>query len=343
VIPLSLRAFGMMTSVGLDGPSTCAAIRCAISQFKETSFRHRSGKPLVGSAVPLETPYRGREKLVRFATGAIRECLQQTGSVKSAQIPLLLCVAEASRRGRLAGLDDRLFDEVVAALGVAFHPESSVISGGRVGGARALERARGLIGTLRLPFALVVGVDSFLVGPTLSAFDENYRLLTGQNSNGFIPGEAGCAVLLGPGTAAGDVLRIDSLGFGIDPATIGSDKPLRADGLFEAFRALKADAGLSLVDADYRYTDCNGEQYGFRNDRLAISRHLRQLKSRFDHLHPADCIGEVGAAVVPCILGLALEAARKNYAPGPGVLGHVSNDTGERAAFILRPPPGGKR
>jgi len=119
---------------------------------------------------------------------------------------------------------------------------------------------------------------------------------------------------------------------------------LRADGLVEAYRAMHADGGVTLDDADYRYTDCNGEQYGFKEDRLAISRTVRKLKYRFDHLHPADSIGEVGAAVGPCVFGLALTAARKGYAPGSetqatpgrGVLCHFGNDDGERASLLLR-------
>ena len=66
------------------------------------------------------------------------------------------------------------------------------------------------------------------------------------------------------------------------------------------------------------------------------SRTVRKLKSHIEHLHPADSIGEIGAAVVPCMLGLAWMAAHKSYAPGPGVLCHCSNDEGERAAMILR-------
>ena len=45
--------------------------------------------------------------------------------------------------------------------------------------------------------------------------------------------------------------------------------------------------------------------------------------------HPARTLG----------MGLALAAARKGYAPGPGVLCHFSNDDGKRAAMILRYGP----
>jgi 3-oxoacyl-[acyl-carrier-protein] synthase-1 len=312
-------------------------MRAAISGFGETRFMDAAGEWVIGCPVPLEQPWRGRAKLARLAAPSIQECLAFAGSVKPEAIPLLLCVAEKERPGRLDGLDDRLLPEVQSLLAVRLHPRSGVIARGRVGGAVAVELARKLIYDERLPRCLVAGVDSFLVGPTLEAYEAKQRLLTAKNSNGFIPGEAGTAVLLGPaGVAGGAELRCLAIGFGRERATVESEEPLRADGLVEAYRALHADGGVTLDDADYRYTDCNGEQYGFKEDRLAFNRTVRKLKARFDHLHPADSIGEVGAAVGPCVLGLALTAACKGYAPGSGVLCHFSNDDGERAAMLLR-------
>ena len=60
-------------------------------------------------------------------------------------------------------------------------------------------------------------------------------------------------------------------------------------------------------------------------------------KEEFDIWHPADCIGEVGAAALPCMLGVALFAARKAYAPGANILCHLGNDDGKRAALVLCP------
>jgi 3-oxoacyl-[acyl-carrier-protein] synthase-1 len=326
----------MVTGVGLSAPATGAAIRAALSRFVETKFLDRGGEWLVGSPVPLDPPRRGLEKLEVMAAAAIRECLMAAGRVKPERVPLLLCVAEPERPGRLADLES-LLARVQDALGFRFEPRSALLPRGRVGGMVALDWARRWIHEEGIPRCLVAGVDSFLVGPTLDAYEARERLLTSKNSNGFIPGEAGAAVLLGPPGAAGpDELRCLAIGFGRERATVESEEPLRGHGLVEAFRALHSDGGVTLDDADYRYTDCNGEQYGFKDDRLAYSRVVRKLKARFDHLHPADCIGEVGAAVVPCILSLALTAARKGYAPGHGVLCHFSNDNGERAAALLR-------
>jgi 3-oxoacyl-[acyl-carrier-protein] synthase-1 len=86
---------------------------------------------------------------------------------------------------------------------------------------------------------------------------------------------------------------------------------------------------------DYRITDSNGEQYLFKEAALAVTRTLRTRKELFEIWHPADCIGETGAAAAICALGVALAATRKHYAPGNGALCHFSGEDGERIAMIL--------
>jgi 3-oxoacyl-[acyl-carrier-protein] synthase I len=333
--PVAVLASGMVTGVGLNAPSSCAAIRCAIDNFSETRFMDNGGEWIIGSQVPLEQPWRGLPKLIHMVVPAIRECLAQTGDVRPEMIPLLLCVAEKERPGRLQGLDDELFHDVEADLSVHFHPRSRVIAHGRVGGALALVEARRLIYEERLPLCLIAGVDSFLVAATLEAYQEKDRLLTSKNSNGFIPGEAGTAVLVGPPLASNEPeLLCLGIGAGQESATIDSEEPLRADGLVTAFRAAFADAGTTIDDLDFRLTDSNGEQYWFKEAALAMTRTLRAIKFGFDIWHPADCIGETGAAIGPCVLGVALAAMRKHYAVGPGVLCHFGSDEGERHALI---------
>jgi 3-oxoacyl-[acyl-carrier-protein] synthase-1 len=334
--PLAILGSGMMTGVGLNSPATCAAMRANISAFAETRFMSTTGDWFFGSEVPLEKPWRGLAKLSRMAASALGECLATVPGLKPEAVPVLLCIAEKNRPGRVDGLDTRLLPEVEKLLGIKFHAKSCTVARGKVGGAVALEMARKLIYDEGVPHCIVAGVDSMLIAHTLSSYESRNRLLTSLNSNGFIPGEAACAVMLGLPKQGATEMRCLALGFGQEKATVDSEEPLRADGLVEAFRKLKDDGGVTLDDAEYRYTSCNGEQYGFKEDTLAISRVVRKVKPFFDHLHPADSVGEIGAAVGPCILGLALTAARKNYAPGHGLLCHLSNDDGERAAMILR-------
>ncbi|MFZ1416325.1 MAG: hypothetical protein WAS73_17360 [Defluviicoccus sp.] len=341
--PVAIVGAGMMTGVGLTAPASCAAIRCAIDNFSETRFMARGGEWIIGSAVPLEQPWRGTAKLVKLLAGPVRECLDLIADAAAEPVPLLLCVAERERPGRLDGLDNALFHEVQRELGITLHANSEMFQDGRIGGALALRLARKLLYRAEAPHrhVIVAGVDTFLVGATLTAYDERDRLLSERNSNGFIPGEAGAALLLTrPERVTGEALLCTGLGFARETATIEAEEPLRADGLTAAIKGALAEASTPIAAIDYRITDISGEQYGFKEASLALSRLLRVRKEEFDIWHPADCIGEVGAAALPCMLSVALAAMRKRYAPGPAVLAHLGNDDGKRAALVLAPVRG---
>ena len=326
----------MVTGVGLDAPSSCAAIRCAIDNFTETRFMDNSGEWIIGSQVPLEKPWRGLSKLVYMAVPAIRECLAQTEGARTETIPLLLCVAEKQRPGRLQGLNDELFQLIQSELGVRFHPGSGTIPRGHTAGALALLEARRLIYEQGARYCIIAGTDSLLVAATLDAYQNSNRLLTSNNSNGFIPGEAGCAVLVGsPGVSRNKELLCTGIGSGHEEATIESDEPLRGNGLVQAFRAAFAEANTTIADVDFRITDANGEQYCFKEAALAVTRLLRTRKELFEIWHPVDCIGEIGAAIGPGTLAVALAATRKRYAPGNNILCHFGCDDGERIATVI--------
>src|SRR5260221_14676114 len=79
---IAILASGMVTGVGLDAPSSCAAIRCAIDNFSETRFMDQEGEWIIGSQVQLEQPWRGLPKLVHMVVPAIRECLALAQSTR---------------------------------------------------------------------------------------------------------------------------------------------------------------------------------------------------------------------------------------------------------------------
>ncbi|SFW48366.1 3-oxoacyl-[acyl-carrier-protein] synthase-1 [Pseudomonas sp. NFACC09-4] len=334
---LCIIGSGMVSAVGLSAPASCAAIRCAIDNFQETRFIDRGGEWLIAAGVMLEQPWRGRAKLIKMAARAIAEALQSAPGIDPQQTPLLLGLAEAERPGRLDGLDNSLLQAIEAELGLRFHPDSCIIARGRVSGAVALLDARTLIYQGGHRYVLVAGVDSFLAAPTLDAFEDRQRLLTSQNSNGFIPGEGAAAVVLTPPVASTEPqLTCIGLGFGMEKATVeAEDMPLRAEGLSQAIRAALGEAGCGLEQMDYRLTDISGEQYYFKEASLALGRTLRVRKEHFHLWHPADCIGEVGAAIGPAMLAVALAASRKGYGDGPNIFCHLGNDAGERAVALL--------
>jgi 3-oxoacyl-[acyl-carrier-protein] synthase-1 len=333
---LAIMASGMVSGVGLNAPASCAAIRCGIDNFQETRFMDSGGEWIIGSSVLMEKPWRGTEKLSKMLASALQECLSSDSTLTLEEIPIFFCLAEKDRPGRFAELEERIFLETQEEMGVRFHEKSGLLCHGRVGLGVALQQARRLIYGENIPRVLIAGVDSLLVGPTLSTYEEQERLLTSQNSNGFIPGEAAAAVLVGPGRATNEAqLLCLGVGSGVERVTEQSELPLRADGLVQAIRAALAEAGCSLGAMDFRITDVSGGQYSFKEASLALTRILRERKEEFDIWHPADCIGEVGAAIGAVILAVCLAATRKAYAPGNNILCHLANEDGHRAAIIL--------
>ena len=336
VRPLAILGTGLVTSVGLSAAASCSAFRAKITNPFETRFIDSGGAWIMAHQVELERPWPGLNKLAKMAALAIGEALAGLDKGQWHRLPLLLCVAEAERPGRMTGLDDRLLPLIQSELGVSFAPSSALVPQGRVSVAVALAQARALLASSDIPGLLIVGADSLLSWPTLSHYEREDRLLTESNSDGFMPGEGAGALWVGAGGRGLPLMWCTGIGFGREPAHIDSGEPLRADGLTHAIKASLDDAGRQLHELDFRITDNSGEQYYFKEAALAISRTLRQRKEAFDIWHPAECTGETGAASGVAVIATADDACRKGYSPGPHVLSHWANDAGQRAAVTLQ-------
>lgn len=334
-IPLSIDRVGLVTAVGLGAEQSCAAFRAKVTKPVQASFLGADGEFLAAHQVELDEPWTGLERLSKMACMAIAEALHDVPVSRWNDIPLLLCVAEPGRPGRRKDLDIELISAIRSELGVSFSNRSAVIAQGRVATVVALSHARTVLNESGVEQVLVAATDSLLNAATLRHYGEQDRLLTQENSNGFIAGEGAGALLLSRDVAPGALL-CTGIGFGRESASIESGLPLRADGLSQAIKAALTDAQCDLGDIDFRITDLAGEHYYFKEASLALSRALRHRKEEFDLWHPAECTGEIGATAGISMLALAWAACRKGYAKGPGILLHLSNDDGPRAALTLR-------
>lgn len=334
--PLAITGVGMVTGVGLNAPASCAAIRCAIDNFQETRFMDSGGEWLMGCAVPLEQLWRSKDKLLKMAALSISECLKGNKQINPKLTPLVLCLSEHERKGRVIDDDHQFFLDLQNEMGLKFHEKSRVVARGHMAVAVALKQARVMIQELNVTHVLIAATDSLLVGPMLAHYEEHDRLKTSTNSNGFIPGEAGAALVVESGNAKQDKqLFCRGLGFGVERAHVYSDEPLRADGLVAAMKESLEDAGHGESILDFKITDLSGEQYYFKEASLAFSRIDRTKREEFDLWHPAECIGEVGTAIGLIMIGVVKAACEKGYSKGGVILAHLGNDEGERSSMIL--------
>ena len=263
------------------------------------------------------------------------ESLAHLPAEKRTYLPLCVCIAEKDRNGRPEDLEKFIVTELEDECGIRFSREHTlVLSVGRVGGLVALEKARALMAGSGVTRVLVAGVDSLLVARSLGWLQDADRLLTPDNSNGLIPGEAAGCVLLERNAPDAGAIVCTGVGLAEEHVTIYSDEPFRAEGLSLAVSSALAEAGIDLSECGVRLSDLSGEHYYFREAALTVSRLLRREGCR-ELWHPSECIGEVGAAIGPILLGYAAVAARKGFLPGPHVLVQSSGDAGWRAAACL--------
>jgi 3-oxoacyl-[acyl-carrier-protein] synthase-1 len=331
---VSVLSCGAVTSVGLNAEATCAAIRCGLTNPTTTRFMDSSGEWLIAYEAPLSAA-RGHSKVMAMCVQALRECLAKVPRQDWNSIPVFVCLAESTRAGGATHAPTEFLADLQRAVECKFSADSAVIAGGRVGVAMALQSARQLLDQNRARHAVIVGTDSLVEWQTLRALVEQGRLCTNRNSNGFIAGQAACAVLVGLYDAAA-AAHVEGIGFGDEPAPIDSEIPSRAEGLTVAIRAAFLDAGVTTFEPDFRISGLSGEQFFFKEAAVAASRALKYRREQLELWHPADCVGEVGAAVGPLLLAVAHSAYAKGYAVGPRALLHLSNDGSERAAILVR-------
>lgn len=331
---MSILGKGLVTAVGLDAPSSLAAIQAKVSNPSETRFTDEAGEWLSAHRVPLESTLRGGARLARMAAMAAQEALAGVPVGQWPGIPLLLCLAEEGRPADYPRVDDRLIGVIEHELQGRFATASSCLALGRVGVTVALKQARELLARPDVERVLVVATDSLIDGSTLRHLEAQDRLLTSRLSNGFMAGEGAGALLLGRTVGRG-ASHIAGLGFGLELAHITSGEPLRGEGLTQAVRAALAESGVPLHEVALRVSDLSGEQYYFREAALVLSRLMRQNREDFDLLHPAECTGEAGALAGLCCVALADELCRSGRLVHNHVLVHLSNDGGQRGAIIV--------
>jgi len=329
-----VRAVGMACPVGLCWAPACAALRAGINRKQVSPYVDNQGREIVTSHLRdlLDLRSTPTQRWLFFLTHALQDILEQTSATAFEQLPLLVSLP-ASAADKPYSVDF-IVRELSARLKVALNPRRvRVFTEGSYGGYAALAAGRELVRRREFPACIVAGAESMMCARTLLRLHEQRRLLTEDNSDGVIPGEAAACVLLSPhkqGLAA-----IRGMGFAKEPSSLENDVPLRADGLTASARAALDEARLALHDIDFRFSDAAGESFYFKEQALLVSRVLRERKEEFPLWLCAEALGDTGAAAGLCGMVWAIAGWARRYAPGPRAMGFAGNEQGGRAAVII--------
>lgn len=334
---VSLSCLSMISPVGYTPQSAAAALRAGISAFRELPYRHRDGDNIMGAMVPaVAVETRGRERLMALAH-LVFETLPQEfiESLPWDHMPLLLCLPETQRPGPRS-------KEIVSNLslgnGKALRPSQILcIEGGSTAAFQAIEQARQMLATTSIPACLILAIDSLIDARVLAWLDADYRLKTSEQTDGVIPGEAGCLIIVGRTPIARTSVTLCGIGLAQEMATVRNEEPFLGKGLASALRMALAEAEIEMHQVDFRISDVAGESYAFEELVLAQTRLMRQVRSSQPLWHPADCIGDCGAATGLIQFAWAEQAFARDYAPGDIVALHGSSAFGARATAVLKP------
>ena len=347
VEPADIVSAGMFTPVGLSARAAAAAIRGSIGRAFEESVYNRRTEPQIIARIGSEylTPLARVDeqgmttthyRMLQLGAPALAEAAEGM----SEPLPLMLALPEVPPGARDPigpAFLEQLSTEAEVKLALA---ESRVFRQGGAGGMFALAEALELLAKKAAPYVLIGGIDTFMSPRRLEEASLEGRLKASDTMDYFIPGEGASFLLLGaPGRAkrAGErvLAEVVGVGLGNEPGHRYSSKPYRGDGLAETFRNLFAQVPAEYPPVGCVYAGFTGENLPAKEWMVASTRNSK----RFDNEevavhHPADCVGDAGAALGPIMLACAAIGLQRGYRTSPCLVWSTSDNEARGAALL---------
>lgn len=338
---------GMMTAVGLTTAETAASVRSATMLFAETSIRDHSfepftlaeviedGLPELVKEVADSSGLTVREaRMLRLASMPLRECLKSLMAGTAAP-GLILALPETQTTLPLDGM--RFLQLLAQQTGHSFNlKQSGAPHVGRAGGLTAIGQAADTIRQGRAEFMLAGGLDTYRDLYVLGTMDMEKRVKSAVHLDGFIPGEGAAFLLLArPGAAAQAGLTplasISQVFQALEAGHLYSTVPYKGEGLAMAIEKLVSSGAAGAPIAEV-YSSMNGESHWGKEWGVSFIRNRAAFLPDHGIHHPADCLGDAGAACGPIMLGLAVHGLQNHYRRGPCLV-YCSSDRGQRAVL----------
>ncbi|RTM10353.1 MAG: hypothetical protein EKK31_02935 [Hyphomicrobiales bacterium] len=332
----AVTCISLVCPVGYTPASAAAAMRASISVFEELPYRDSNGEPLRGArveAIPLDM--HGRDRLQALARLAVEQIDQNVAALLPwGDMPLLLCTREADMPG--ARMNGILSGATVPNGRPLVGSRTFQVAYGQISAFVAIEQARKVLNERDVEACLIMAIDSLIDARSLSWLDNRMRLKTSKVTDGLIPGEAACILVVSKRPIVDGSLKLRGLGLAVETATASNEEPLRADGLGAALKAALGEAGLQMHEIAFRLSDLAGESYAFEEVVLAQMRNMRQTRPEQPLWHAADCMGDCGSAAGLVQFAWAEQAFKRGYAPGQFAALHGSSMAfGGRAAAVV--------
>jgi 3-oxoacyl-[acyl-carrier-protein] synthase-1 len=372
---LWITGLGMVSAVGYDVVTSCAAARAGIVHARELDcFQLRSPddgevESVVGHPVEdLTRGFEGEARLLRLLHGALTDLLRHanrpawpegnTGFYLSLADPLRrftgleLIGSEETRTTQSAAaaqareqapqtkeIAERLLEKAARLAGWPGEPRLLAVStSGQTGVGEMIHQATKDVSSGAVEAAVVGGIDSFLDEDTVAWLQNTGRLKSSFVPAGLQPGEAAAFLVLQKSPdGATPCARTRAVALGEESRSLLGSELSQGQGLTEVLGGVGESAGWTGTVPAWVLSDHNGEPYRASEWGNALVR----LVNRFPALqaplvwYPAASVGETGAAYGAISCCLAVRAFQRGYAPARSAVVLASADGPPRAAVVV--------
>ncbi|MDD2335677.1 MAG: TIGR02270 family protein [Geobacteraceae bacterium] len=344
---IAITGIGLTTSVGLSAPTSLAAIRGVIANFSEHETvlvnGDEYGTELSGAKIarlPEQSVSRhilGDDRAIALLAPALRECTDGLSADLLRSINCRIsCRIELGFENFENILKEKLHDLPIPAL---HRHDASALALGRCLFFEDIIQATTELRSGSCQMVLVGCVDSLCETSVLDKLCEADRLKSGTNPEGIIAGEAAGVILLelescARSRKAAIHAYISAWGQGVEPHPFTGMTRSRGKGLSSAYREAFAQLPEKGEEIDMVIADLNGEharayEWGLTEGRIFPTyEKMRELK------HPADCVGDCGAAMGSILLATAV-GFMSEVIPPLSIAIFTSDDGGARRVLCL--------
>lgn len=349
-LEIVVTGLGMVTPVGYNAKQTCASIRADIARLNESEeFRIPNEKGhmttvVCGAVTGVTDGHRRFLRLLRMAKPAYSEVIVESKLSQDDinQSGLYLILPEQDRPGMDNRAEESLANRICDAIEIdEILSRTKVFALGHTGVFFALQEAMKDLTQGIYRYAIIGAVDTYIDEITLEFFQDFNQLKTEDNSKGFIPGEGAAFFTLEKHQTANErkitpLAKIEGVFTALEENTIYEDTPCKGDGLSESIQNTLSSLNDEGTQTGLVICDLNGERYRSLEWGLVLPRALGNNQIPITTWHPADCIGDTGAASGTINICVGVTALVRGYAKTTNILVWGASDDGERGSAYIR-------
>lgn len=351
-MPTYIADTHLLTPLGDNTLKTFGAYRAGISAYQSANYHTADHHlvtlalvpdsilpPLIDALEESELLNYRDERLLQMAQFTLAELLERHSGEP---IPLILAGPE-NYPALINQLPPKFLHILKTQTELPLQYETSrTLSIGRAGVFEAVRLAQAYLDSGFCEKIIVGGVDCCQHSDWLELLDKDSRLKSESprgKADSFVPAE-GAAFLVLTNNAEyaleqnGYRFVLQSPGIAEEPGHMYSDHAYLGSGLDKAVKgALKQLPPHTFIHTIF--SGMNGESYWAKEFGVAMTRSAHQFENP-KHEHPADCLGDMGAATGAALIALAMHHSVKGNAPRNCLI-CCSSDNTYRAAICLLP------